>query len=514
MTPYWLGLHWSGWLVLALLAALLLLLAGLWAAGRFVRLKRGRPSAVLPTAPGETALDRLLEPLERAHAGQTGLKLLPDAREALALRLSAMRSAERSLDLMYYIWEDDLTGRLMAEAALAAADRGVRVRMLIDDVNLIRRDPAYRALDRHPKIELRLFNPIRNGHNAVLRGLEVLFNLMPYNRRMHNKLFIADMRLAVTGGRNVGDAYFGARSGKGLDFDDLDVLVAGPALRGMGALFDRFWNSDVALPTRKLFLGKTSRLRRYRHRLARYLSQPENRKRLAKLALPPPDAGTAPLDTDGLHWSGGIEFLADPPEKTLGTRRNGWLPGALVPILRSAKRELRIMTPYFVPGARGMEMLLDLAKQGVQIEIITNGLGRSDSVLVYGAYRWYRPKLLDAGIRVFEAAYSDQPETMLHAKTFLVDGERAFVGSFNFDMRSAFLNTELGVVFDDPALVTELTGLFDTACTPRRGWRVSKDGRFTRWTRGAESTRHEPGTNWWKRGLTFCIGHLPIHTFL
>jgi len=514
VSSYAAGLHWSGWLVLAVLAALLLLLAGLWAAGRFARLKRGRPSAVLPPLEEETALDRLLEPLERACPGQSALRLVPDSRDALALRLTAMRCAERSLDLMYYIWEDDLTGRLMAEAALDAADRGVRVRMLIDDVNLIRRDPAYRALDRHPRIEVRLFNPIRNGHNAVLRGLELLFNLLPYNRRMHNKLFLADMRLAITGGRNVGDAYFGARAGRGLDFDDLDVLVAGPALRDMGALFDRFWNSDVALPTRTLFLNKTSRLRRFRQRLARFFARPENRRRLESLSLPAPGAGTGPLGIGGLTWSDGVEFMGDPPEKTLGTRRNGWLPGALAPILRSARRELRIMTPYFVPGPRGMEMLLDLARQGVQIEVITNGLGRSDSVLVYGAYRWYRPQLLDAGIRVIETAYSDMPDTMLHAKSFLVDGERAFVGSFNFDMRSAFLNTELGVVFDDPALVAELTGLFDTACTPRRGWRVSKDGRFTRWTRGAESTRQEPGTNWWKRGLTFCIGHLPIHSFL
>src|SRR5690606_34738915 len=145
---------------------------------------------------------------------------------------------------------------------------------------------------------------------------------------------------------------------------------------------------------------------------------------------------------------------------------------------------------------------------------VTNGLGRSDSVLVYGAYRWYRPKLLAAGIRLIESAHPDEPDTMLHAKSFIIDGRQAFVGSFNFDLRSAFLNTEVGVTFDDPVLIEELTAIFDAACAPRRGWRVSREGRLLRWTRGEVSTRSEPGTNAWKRALTFCIGHLPIHGFL
>lgn len=503
-------LHWSLWLILALCVLTLLSLAGLWGAGRFARMKRGKPATVLPTAEDETALDRLLEPLERAQPGCAALRLVPGATEALALRLSAARMAERSLDLMYYIWEDDLTGRLMAQAVLDAADRGVRVRMLLDDVNVLHRDPAYRALDRHPRIEVRLFNPIRHRTNSLLRGLELLVNLLPYNRRMHNKLFLADMRLAITGGRNVGDAYFGASRGR--DFDDLDLLVAGAPLREMGALFDSFWNSDMALPVDRLWFSRSSRLRRYRRRLGAYLSTSENTARLAALSLPEP--GAEGLDLPRLRWCHGVEFLADPPEKSLGSRRNGWLPGALGPILRSARQDLRIMTPYFVPGARGMAQLLELAQRGVAIEVTTNGLGRSDSVLVYGAYRWYRPRLLDAGIRLVESANRDQPDAMLHAKAFIVDGERAFVGSFNFDMRSAFLNTELGVVFDDPVLVAELTALFDAACDPARGWRVSKQHGVLRWTRDGVSTRMEPGTNWWKRSLTFCIGHLPIHGFL
>lgn len=503
---------WLVWLAIVLIALAVAGVVSLWTAGRYARRRRGKPATALPVAEDVTVLDRLLAPLVRAHPGRSGLRLVPDSAEALSLRLAMAGAAERSLDLMYYIWEDDLSGRMLAGAALAAADRGVRVRMLIDDVNLIRRDPAYRALDRHPRIEVRLFNPIRNRDRGIRRGLELLFNLMPYNRRMHNKLFIADGRLAVTGGRNIGDAYFGIERGRGIHFDDLDVLAAGPVLRSMSDLFDRFWNSGSALPLRGLGFGKSSRLRRFRQRLARYLGEPANRARLESLAMPEP--GPEVLGLDRLRWTPSLAFLGDPPEKSLGTRRDGWLPSALLPILRSARHELRIMTPYLVPGIEGMAELVALARSGVDIEIITNGLGRSDSMLVYGAYRWYRPRLLAAGIRLVESAHPEQPDTMMHGKAFLVDGQRAFVGSFNFDLRSAFLNTEVGVTFEDAELIAGLTGILDAASAPRRGWRVSREGRLLRWTRGDETTRMEPGTNAWKRVLTFLIGHLPIHRFL
>lgn len=504
--------RWLLWLAVGLTALAVFGLVSLWTAGRYARTKRGKPAQALPPARDVTVLDRLLEPLERAHPGLSGLRLVPEAAEALSLRLALAGAAERSLDLMYYLWEDDLTGRMLAGWVLAAADRGVRVRILIDDVNLLRRDPAYRALDRHPRIEVRLFNPIRNRDRGFRRGLEMLFNLIPYNRRMHNKLFIADGRLAVTGGRNLGDPYFGVQRGSGEFFEDLDILVAGPVLRDMASLFDRFWNSGTAVPLRGLGEGRPSRLRRFRQRLARYLAEPQNRARIDRLAMPEP--GQAVLGLERLRWTAGVEFLGDPPEKSLGTRRDGWLPAALLPLLQSAERELRIMTPYFVPGTEGMAQLIEIARRGVRIEIITNGLGRSDSLLVYGAYRWYRPRLLAAGISLVEAAHPDQPDTMLHGKAFLVDGTRAFVGSFNFDLRSAFLNTEVGVTFGEPALIAELEGILDAACAPRRGWRVSREGRLLRWTRGSETTRMEPGTNGWKRVLTFLIGHLPIHRFL
>ncbi|WP_127104004.1 phospholipase D-like domain-containing protein [Pararhodobacter zhoushanensis] len=506
-------MHWQSWIVIALLVAGAGALMTLWATGRFAKRKRGKATHVLP-AGSDTRLDALMEPLERAHPGLTGARLVPVDKDALTLRLALAHSAERSLDLMYYIWEDDLSGRLLAQAVLDAADRGVRVRMLFDDVNTLNRDPTYRALDRHPRIEVRLFNPIRNRDRGVLRGLEILFNLMPYNRRMHNKMWLADQRLAISGGRNVGDAYFGLQRGWDTDYDDLDMLLSGAVLRDMGALYDRFWNSGLSLPVRRLWLGKSTRLKRFRRNLNRILAKKPSQERIEKLDLPLADHAEEVLNVETLRWSDGLSFIGDPPEKTLGTRRNGWMASELMPLLQSAKRELRIMTPYFVPGGPGLKALVDLQKSGVQIEIITNGLRRTDSVLVYGAYRWYRPRLLAAGIKLVEAATPGAPDTMVHAKTFIVDGQRAFVGSFNFDLRSAFLNTELGMLFDDPGLIEDLTALFEEACTPDKAWRLSMDGRFIRWQRGDESTHTEPGTTAWKRVLTFAIGHLPIHRFL
>jgi putative cardiolipin synthase len=505
--------------VLVVVAIGLALFAGaatltVWSAGRFAKRKRGAPSEALP--PGDdTALDALLAPLEAAHPGQSAAAHLPDGPEALRLRLATAQLASRSLDLLYYIWQDDLTGRLLARAILDAADRGARVRLLLDDVNVLNHDPVYRALDRHRRIEVRLFNPIRTRDRGFRRGLEILLTLLPYNRRMHSKLWLADGRLGVTGGRNIGDVYFGAEAGPDPNYEDLDTLLAGPILREAEALFDRYWNAGVALPIRTLWPGKKTRLSRFRSRLARYFRAPRVRARLVPLALHEPEAATPALRLDSLCWTSGLSFLGDPPEKALGAYRDGWMPASLLPVLRGAQTTLRIMTPYFVPGPAGLAELLALQRAGVQVELITNGLALSDNVFVHGAYRWYRARLLRAGVRIHEVAAQSAPRRMLHAKAFLVDGRQGFVGSFNFDLRSAFLNTELGVLFDDPALVHGLGAIMDAATRPDAAFAVTLDGKLSQWSRGGQGATHlEPESNALKRSVSFVIGHLPIHRFL
>ncbi|MCB1361898.1 MAG: phospholipase D family protein [Rhodobacter sp.] len=505
---------WPLWLALALGLLAIAVPAGLFTAGRFGKLRRGAVSRALPPG-GDTTLDALLSGIEAAHPGLSGARLVPAESEALALRLELARLAERSLDLLYYIWDDDLSGRLLAQAVLAAADRGVRVRLLLDDVNVLNHDPVYRALDRHPRIEVRLFNPIRRRDRGLLRGLEMVLTLLPYNRRMHGKLWITDGRLAMTGGRNVGDAYFGALQGHGVDYDDLDALLAGPVLRQAEALFDRFWNSDVALPIRTLWPGKRTRLKRFRTRLSRFLRAPESRARLKALDLPGTGAAGDVLALDRLRWTDTLAFLGDPPEKALGTGRAGWLPEALLPLLQSAGSDLRIMTPYFVPGVQGLRALIALQRRGVQVSVVTNGLALADNLLVYGAYRWYRGRLLAEGVRLFEVSSYEGPDRMLHSKAFVIDGVQGFVGSFNFDLRSAFLNTELGITFANPDLVADLRAIFDDLTRPECAWEVGLDGKRPLWSRGpTERTHLEPQSTTLRRLVSWVIGHLPIHRFL
>ncbi len=508
---------------LAWLAALAVLLAAgsalaLWSYGRFARRARGVPSKALK--PGvDGALDRLIAPLEAAHRGRSGAALMFDPLQAFDTRLRMAAMARRSLDLLFYIWYDDRTGRLLAQALLQAADRGVRVRLLLDDVNVLGRDPTYLALDRHPNISVRLFNPIRTRDNALRRGVELLLNLIRYNRRMHGKIWMADGRLALVGGRNVGDVYFDAATDRRRNNDDCDLMLAGPVLRDVERCFDAHWNDGLALPIASLWHKRRTSLRGFRKQLEREAREPATRAYLERVAE---QRGTAALPLEGLRWGGQVRFIADPPEKALGTGRAGWLPEALMPLLQGAESRVRIMTPYFVPGQNGMEALLSLAERGVKVEVVTNALAVADHIIVHGAYRWYRRRLVEAGLVLHEfaarkagGAWPVTPRKMLHGKAFIVDDRLGFVGSFNFDMRSAFLNTETGVVFDDPALIAELGARFDWVTAPEQSYRLTLEGRLMGWARGAqERVLLEPDTAAPRRVLSFLIGHLPVHRLL
>uniref|UniRef100_UPI0034D18131 phospholipase D-like domain-containing protein n=1 Tax=Desertibaculum subflavum TaxID=2268458 RepID=UPI0034D18131 len=257
--------------LLVLLAALAGFVAAslfaVYAYGRFAKRAQGIPSQAFPVADdAETALDHLIAPLTTAHREESGLALLADNVDAFAVRALTARRAGRSLDLQSYMWRNDLTGRLMVNEIVQAADRGVRVRLLLDDLNARGHDRFLLALDRHPNIEIRLFNPgvVREG--PIKRAIELMLRAFAINRRMHNKAWIADGRVAIVGGRNVGDAYFDAD--QAANFRDLDVLMLGPVVQQTETVFDRFWNSRAAIPIRKLWRVRVARLPRTRRRLA------------------------------------------------------------------------------------------------------------------------------------------------------------------------------------------------------------------------------------------------------
>jgi cardiolipin synthase C len=511
------------WLLAVAAAFAVASVLALYSYGRFARQARGAQSQSLPVAPEATALDRLIAPLEAAHPGESGLACVFDNRDAFAQRLQSVRLAGRSLDLLYYIWRDDMTGRLLARELLAAADRGVRVRLLLDDVNAQGLDPSFRALNGHDGIEVRLFNPVRNRRTALRRGLDMLLGLVRLNRRMHAKLWLADGRLGITGGRNIGNEYFDASRAMQRNNCDADLLFVGPLVAEAAALFDRYWNSPQALPIAAFWRDYESGLERFRRRVEASVARRETRDWLARISATSDDAATAraACAPESLSWTGSARLIADPPEKAAGRGHVDWMAAELISVMASARNSLLLVTPYFVPGQEGVAQLVAAAERGVKVSVVTNALATTNHVIVHGAYRRYRRPLLAAGVRLYEYAppvEGARPGPMLHSKGFVADEKVAFIGSFNFDLRSAFLNIEAGVVFDAPDLVAQTAEEFRRLAAPENAHALDIDGKRLHWTRGCGelSTRvfHEPKAPALRRGASWLIGHLPIHSHL
>ena len=483
---------------------------------RFLQKARGPKSAAL-ALDLTTPLDLLLDPLTRQHPGQNALMTLLDNADAFAARAMSTAQAGRSLDLMYYIWRTDLAGMLLIDALLAAADRGVRVRLLLDDVNVQSFDRTFLALSQHPMIEVRLFNPTRNRGMALRRGVEMALGLHRFNRRMHGKLWIADGRLAVVGGRNIGDTYFGVLNGGTISID-ADVMLVGPKVTEVGAVFDSYWNLGLSLPIAALWPAFRVSSTRFRRRLARRVGLAASAGFLERSL-----AGRSAelILTQRLRWTDKVEVLADPPDKAYGEQSDSWISTAIAAILASAKQEVRLITPYFVPGQAGSAGLVSLLERGAKLYLMTNALSSTDKVLVYGAYRHYRQPLLTAGARIFEyakPARTGSKRQVLHSKIFVIDGRQALVGSPNFDMRSAFTNTELGLLFQEPHIVAELATLFDDLSAPRNAYEVTHTEAGLRWAVDRPGLPPimtvEPEATRARRAVSWFVGHLPIQSYL
>jgi cardiolipin synthase C len=464
-----------------------------------------------------TELDAAVAPLLAEHPGESGLRLLTDNIEAFALRADAARQAERSLDLQYYYWKDDLTGGLLANEVIKAADRGVRVRLLLDDVNSWGHESNYRALDRHPNIEVRLFNPIRCREGVFLRGIEMLVRLWSVNRRMHNKAWIADGRLAFVGGRNIGDAYFDASDAS--NFRDMDLLVLGPAVRETEMLFDRYWNCAMVAPIRSLAVSRRANLEKLRDRLATLASAARTEPYLRRAG----NGASVEKMLSGIHWTATARIVSDPPEKANSAARDGWLLDAIIPVLTAARKSLQITSPYFIPLDSGAKLLLRLAKAGVAVSVLTNSLAATDVASVHGGYIRYRKPLLAGGIALFElrARHAVKDISLfgsrgasLHTKAFVVDGVAGFVGTFNFDPRSVSLNTEMGVLFEHADLAREMQAVFSEETAPKRSYRVILlDGRL-RWAGDDAVADREPDASLRRRMVARAISLLPVESQL
>jgi putative cardiolipin synthase len=431
--------------------------------------------------PEATALGRRIDATARAHPGLSGFRLLPRAAQGLKVRAQLAEAAQKSLDLQYFIIQNDVTGKLLMDTILRAADRGVRVRMLIDDTDDIGKNKQIAALAAHRGIEIRIFNPYYSrGPFNLLRWGEFLVD-QRLNYRMHNKVFIADDAAAVIGGRNIGDEYFAASAST--DFADFDVLALGEIVPRISKSFDKYWNNDLAIPVQALLAAKptAASLEAYRQELEQNRRAPQTDARLPRLDVGDPvralTAGDGPL-----VWAK-AEVLYDNPDK--GKVEAGEKPGILLrdrlaQALDKVEHELLVVSPYLVPAADGMRLLESLRSRGVQVRIATNSLASTDVPAVHAGYEHYRKAMLEDGVQLYEVrpvpgAADDHGHSLkapssgqfaLHAKVFILDRRRVFVGSMNFDYRSMRLNTEIGLLIDSPDLARQAGERFDAIAQP------------------------------------------------
>ena len=441
-----------------------------------------QPSTALPpttTTPGA----RYVKTEVARHGGQSGFRLLTRSNNALLSRISLADHAKHSIDLQYYIFNNDETGRLVAQRLLMAADRGVRVRLLVDDINVDGTLNMLDALDAHPNIEVRRFNPFATRKPSMLsKATQFLLDGHRLNRRMHNKSFIVDGNVAIVGGRNIGNDYFDAD--EATNFRDLDLIAIGPVVKQASSAFDDYWNCDAAYPVTAY--GKhadhydLAKLRKDLAHDARTFAKSDYAQ-----AILDDDFNGATADRRGQWFWGHANLIADEPEKIDATEDQPELRiGPDIKVMTdSAQHSLRVISPYFIPGDSGTRYLSSLARRGIDVKVLTNSLASNDEPAVYTGYSRYRRPLLESGVHLYElqsAAGTPQPATAggtssgvsLHAKAVVVDDQKVFIGSMNMDARSRLLNTEMGIIVDSAPLAEAVIRFFDAATLPSSAYRV------------------------------------------
>ena len=499
-------------------------------AGWSARAKRRHASYVLPV--GETApLDRLVLAHSPDPARATGVRLIMAGVDAFAWRAITARLAQRSLDLQYYIWHDDRTGRLLAHEALQAAERGVRVRILLDDMDARSRYSMLAGLDRHDNVEIRVFNPFVTRSGTLRTLIEIFARRSRLNHRMHNKAWLADGRIAILGGRNIGDEYFAASDA--VNFIDADVLLLGGEVQAIGDSFDRYWNHAVSVPM--AFMRRTARmqhsLQEVRAALLAHAGSMQDSDYVRELREEAVGHGLDDL-ARAVIWTQAVRAVVDDPDRAL--HRVPVAPGVVESVsaaLQQATREVLITSPYFVPAIWGVAELRRLVTRGVDVAVLTNSLAATDVAAVHSGYARYRAALLEGGVRLFELKPAPalgehdlflrlgSSRGSLHTKAIVVDRDRLFVGSFNLDPRSARLNCEMGVWIEDRVLAQRLTEVFFESTRPERSYHVQlgEDGR-TCWLEVAATGEvvhgNDPQTGWGRRFVTWLLQLLPIEAHL
>jgi cardiolipin synthase C len=509
-----------------------------------------------PSRAQGAALDTPLARIAKASTAdpeQSGFRLMPTGQYALQARLELARRAQRTLDVQYYQIHDDRTGRYLLRALRDASERGVRVRLLIDDLYTSGQDPLLLGLDAYPNVEVRLFNPFPAGRqNFLTRFVVNAREFDRVHRRMHNKLFIADGVMAVAGGRNIADEYFMASAGA--NFVDLDTFIIGAILPRLSQLFDLYWNSDRVLPIRTIVKTDVSddELRRDFERRTAPEAQPVTRVTALPGEAgggeivevvgstggtpdpepPPPNdvLGYGPIGDElnagkvGLIWAD-AQAYADSPDKVMGrVSTYGVAPiddvdsvrYNVVEMMRRARKDVVITSPYLIPGETGIETFRNsIARHGVKYTLVTNSLAATDEPVVHTGYRRYRPQMLELGMNLYELSPQKVSRSLrlgrfstsigrLHAKSAVVDGQRVFIGSMNFDPRSDQHNTEMGLFIESPVIAQQMLKLVDVI-RQQGAYKVTlaPNGKDVIWSTtgpgGREEVVEEPETDLWTR---------------
>ncbi len=479
-------------------------------------------TAIPPQQTSDTGLGRLLEGPTSANPGRAGFYPVADGINALAIRLLMAERAERSIDAQYYLITDDLVGHVFIESLLRAANRGVRVRLLLDDIQTKGYDAGMAALNSHPNFEVRIFNPFARRSARLVDGLTSFARV---NRRMHNKSFTVDNQMTLIGGRNIADEYFGARLD--VNFGDLDVVGIGPIVADVSEMFDAFWNSRAAVPATVFTEAPDDpdqALSQLQERVARARAEASESKYA--------DAVRSSIfdilhqDLSVFTWAP-YQLVFDSPDKSQRAKAEeaASIRTPLIHSFDNAEKEVLIVSPYFVPRNTGIARIQELRDRGIDVTVVTNSLAATNQSSVHGGYAPARKPLLKMGVKLYEVRAdasvsgdarvgSDSAKATLHTKAFVIDRDHLFIGSFNFDPRSAFINTEMGVIIDSPKLAQEFVRRVHEA-TPHQTYEVFRnENGALRW-RGLENDKEviltkEPQTGFWRRFVAGLMRLLPI----
>jgi cardiolipin synthase C len=456
----------------------------------------------------------------------SGFYVLQAGVDGLAARIQIIRGAERTLDLQYFILRGDATGSLIREELRIAADRGVRVRLLVDDGDTAAGDEKILELDGYHDMQVRVFNPFSyRGHNRILRNLDFVFHKQRLDYRMHNKLLVADNAVALVGGRNIGDQYFQVDPVS--QFADVDLFTVGADVRALSGSFDEFWNSDVAVPAALLTRrGKSGTDSTRPAALAPdYIARIESGQPLSRMLS----------ESATLTWAGG-KVLYDSPEKRLVERqrsRGRLMSNAVEKEIEESTSDVVIVSPYFVPTEHELELLQSARSRRVMVRILTNSLETNPQLAAHSGYAKVRVPLLRSGVSIYETrakldsvAGSGESRRIarygtyaLHAKMYVFDGRRVFLGSWNYDQRSLRINTEIGILIDSPPVAGEILHRFEEMVSPKEAYHVVLDSTDTNTPRLVWNTeldqkqqvlKAEPSRGWWQRLEARLLALLPI----